>query len=295
MIKCRNLVKTYGSNKILNNLSFTIEGNKITGIIGRNGVGKTTLLNIIAGHIKETSGDINVFSEKPFNSLTVSANTIFVDENMTFPKTIPLGEVFDWGKRFYPNWNHSLSNRLLDYFSFNSKQYHHQLSKGKTSTFNLIFGLASRCPLTILDEPMTGMDESVRKDMYQVMVKDFIAFPRTILISSHHLDEIDNLIEDVLLLKKGQVLLHQPISELTEWAGGIKGPSEKVKEFLSGKEILFEKELGKNTLYAVVKNNQTLQLNLDSSLEISSVKTSDLCVYLTNETKGGIDDVFSNN
>ena len=296
VIECRELTKRYGRKNVLNKFSFSIEENTITGLIGRNGSGKTTLLKIIAGFIKETTGEIHVFSEKPFNNLNVSVNSIFIDDQMGFPSAIPLGELLKVAEDFYPNWNKSLANRLFDYFSFDPKYYHNRLSKGKTSTFNMIIGLASRCPLTIFDEPTTGMDAAVRKDFYRVLLKDYMDFPRTIILSSHHLEEIEDLLEDVLLIKDGKKHLHIPITELKEWAIGIKGNKEVVLNWTKEKEILFENHIGTNAMYAVVKNDfsesELHQVQLDG-LEILPVRSSDLCIYLTSETKGGIDDVFN--
>lgn len=294
-IECKELTKVYFRKKILDNLSFSIDENKITGLIGRNGVGKTTLLKIIAGFIKETSGDIKVFSERPFNSLNVSVNSIFVDDQMSFPPALQLHEILKEASRFYPNWDMELAKRLLHYFSFDPKHYHNRLSKGKTSTFNAIVGLAARPSLTLFDEPTTGMDAAVRKDFYRALLKDYLAHPRTIIISSHHLDEIEDLLEDVLLIKDGRNYLHMPMEELKEWSIGIKGATTIIEELMREREIIYEKKMGENTLYAVVRNDfseQELQKAKLAGVEFSAVAPSDLCVYLTNETKGGIDDVF---
>ncbi|MBY0121258.1 ATP-binding cassette domain-containing protein [Bacillus sp. S/N-304-OC-R1] len=297
IIECKNLTKTYFRKTVLNNLSFTLEENKITGLIGRNGVGKTTLLKIISGFINETSGEIKVFSEKPFNSLNVSTNSIFIDDQMSFPPALQLYELLDEGGRFYPNWDKDLAKRLADYFSFDLKNYHHRLSKGKVSTFNAIIGIASRAPLTIFDEPTTGMDAAVRTDFYRALLKDYLAHPRTIIISSHHLEEIEDLLEDVLLIKDGHIHMHMPMDELKEWGIGLKGSSTAILELIAERKIVYEKWIGENTLYAVVKND-FIELELQNAkragVEITSVSPSDLCVYVTSETKGGIDDVFHN-
>lgn len=296
VIECRNLTKTFMRKKVLNQISFSIEENKITGLIGRNGVGKTTLLKMIAGFIRETSGDIRVFGQLPFNNLHASVNTIFVDDGMSFPPALQLKELLEAGNTFYPQWDKELAERLLNYFEFDPKHYHNTLSKGRTSTFNAIFGIAARCPLTILDEPTTGMDEAVRKDFYRALLKDYIAYPRTIILSSHHLDEIEDILEDVLLLKDGETLLHLPISDLKEWAIGVRGETSTVLEWVDGRDVLYQNQLGKDTLYIAIENDFS-KLELEKAkllnLEITSIKASDLCVYLTSETKGGIDDVFS--
>lgn len=297
VIECTDLTKTYLKKKVLHNFSFAIEENTITGLIGRNGVGKTTLLKIIVGYIKETSGNVKVFSEQPFNSLNVSANTILVDDQMIFPPAIPLGELLEVAGSFYPNWDHELAKRLFDYFAFDPTYYHHRLSKGKTSTFNMIVGIASRCPLTIFDEPTTGMDAAVRKDFYRVLLKDYLAHPRTIIISSHHLEEIEGLLEDILLIKGGACYMHLPISELKEWAIALKGSEDEILQWTEGKEVIYQNNISMNTAYVVVKNEfseNTLDKMSQAGIEILPVHASDLCVYLTNESKGGIDDVFHN-
>lgn len=297
VIQCRNVTKKYLGKAALNNLTASIEENKITGLIGRNGAGKTTLLKIIVGFIKETSGEISVFSEKPFNSLTVSANSIFIDDQLTFPTSLQLQDLLDAAAGFYPNWDRNLAKGLFDYFSFDPRAYHTRLSKGQKSTFNTILGIASRCPLTIFDEPTTGMDEAVRKDFYRALLKDYIAYPRTILISSHHLIEIEDLLEDVLLIKNGQTHLHLPIHELREWAIGFTGSRKKVLEWTNGQDILYKSFAGADTMYAVVRNDYAdsdLEKARLAGLQVSPVRSNDICVYLTNKTKGGIDDVFKN-
>lgn len=297
IIECNNLTKSFMKRKALDELTFSIQKNKITGLIGRNGVGKTTLLKLIAGFIKETSGEIRVFNEKPFNSLNVSANSIFIDDQMGFPAALQLHELLNIAGTFYPNWDHELANRLFTYFSFDPKHYHQRLSKGKRSTFNAIIGLASRAPLTIFDEPTTGMDAAVRKDFYRALLKDYLDHPRTIIISSHHLDEIEDLLEDILLLKDGKKHFHMPMEDLKEWAIGLKGPKNVVQSWTENKTILHQTNVGDHTQYAVVQNDysEALQEKAKSAgIELTSVRPSDVCVYLTDEKKGGIDDVFIN-
>lgn len=296
VIECRDLTKTFGGTKALNNLSFKLEDNKITGLIGRNGAGKTTLLKIIAGHMKETSGEIKVFSEKPFNNLLVSTNTIFLHDQMNLPTALNLMETLEVGASFYGNWDSELANRLFEYFSFNPLQHYNGLSKGMKSTFNMIIGLSARCPLTIFDEPTTGMDAAVRKDFYRALLKDYIANPRTIIISSHHLNEIEDLLEDIFLLNNGKELLHMSVADLKEWAIGIQGKTPIVDEWTQNKEVIFTKSMGLENKYVVVKNDlseEELQNAHLAGMEVSPVTSSDACVYLTSKTNGGIDDVFN--
>ncbi|WP_419954428.1 ABC transporter ATP-binding protein [Neobacillus niacini] len=295
IIECRSLTKVYGAVKALNNLSFELQENKITGLIGRNGAGKTTLLKVIAGYYRETSGEIKVFSEKPFNNLLVSANVMYINDQMNFPTALSLKEILNVSSTFYENWNHELADRLFDYFSFIPTQQYNNLSKGMKSTFNMIVGLSARCALTMFDEPTTGMDAGVRKDFYRALLKDYIDCPRTILLSSHHLDEIEDILEDVLLLKDGTKLLHIPVEELKEWAIGVQGSTIAVNEWTKNREVIHSKNVGLDRMYAVVKQNGSeseIQRAKAAGLAITPISSSDVCVYLTSKNKGGIDDVF---
>ncbi|WP_312473401.1 ABC transporter ATP-binding protein [Neobacillus sp.] len=296
VIECQGLTKAYGGVKALNNFSCNIEENKITGLIGRNGAGKTTLLKIIAGFMKETSGELKVFSESPFNNLTVSANVVFIHDQMDIPTALNLKELLEVAASFYQNWDRELANRLFDYFSLSPLQHYEGLSKGMKSTFNMILGLAARVPLTLFDEPTSGMDAAVRKDFYRALLKDYLAHPRTIMISSHHLNEIEDLLEDILLMKDGKELLHMPIADLKEWAIGLQGKTAIVDEWTQNQELIFTKSIGPDQSYVVVRNNFSeteWQSARIAGIDITPVSSSDLCVYLTSKTKGGIDDVFN--
>lgn len=298
VIQCHRLSKSYGKMQALRNLSFTIEDKKITGLIGRNGAGKTTLQKIIAGFYRKTSGEITVFGKEPFNSLFVSANSIFVSDEMSFPISLTLQEILEEAGQFYANWDGSLAKKLLDYFSLNPKNHYYNLSKGMKSTFNMIVGLTSRCELTIFDEPTLGMDASVRAAVYRALLKDYLVHPRSIIISSHYLNEIEHLLEDVLVLKDGEALLHLPMSELKEWAIGVQGETSLVKEWIKTRELIHTEQLGTGRLYAVVKNQEVTDSDAYCArlegLKVFKVSPSDLCIYLTNKHQGGIDDVFRN-
>ncbi len=298
VIQATQLTKEYGRVKALNSLSFEIEEKKITGLIGRNGAGKTTLLRIIAGFLQETSGEVRVFSENPFNNMKVASNTICIDDNMTYPITFNLLEILNMVKDFYEGWDMELAQGLVQYFSINTTQRHTNLSKGMKSTFNSIVGICARCPLTIFDEPTSGMDAAVRKDFYRALLKDYIQYPRTVILSSHLLSEIEDILEDVLLIRDGEKCIHSSVVELKEWAVGLRGNNDLLGTLIKDRVVYHQEHFGKDGIFAVVKNDfqkpeiHTARL---SGIEFSTVSTNDLCVYLTSKTKGGIDDVFKRN
>lgn len=293
IVECVDLTKTMIGRKALNKLSLTIEEDKITGLIGRNGAGKTTLMKILAGYWRESSGSVEVFSEPPFNNLFVSANSIYIDDLMTFSHNLTLEDILKEAGRAYPNWDAVLARRLFDYFSFHPKSKHGALSKGKKSTFNIIIGLASRCKLTMFDEPTTGMDASVRKDFYRALLKDYLAHPRSIIVSSHHLEEIEDVLEDIILIDNGKVSLHESMDEMKEYAVSITGRTEILRPLLANQEVIYQTGVGDNSTYAVVKaDNAVLEKAKQFGMVTGAVAPNDLCIYLTAKEKGGIDDVF---
>src|SRR5699024_3602232 len=105
VFKTDNLTKKHGSNIALDDISVTIQENTITGLIGRNGAGKTSLLKILAGFWKKTSGEVSVFNKSPFNNINVSANSILIDDEIVFPTSLTIGELLQEAEQFYPNWD----------------------------------------------------------------------------------------------------------------------------------------------------------------------------------------------
>ncbi|MBS3976476.1 MAG: ABC transporter ATP-binding protein [Syntrophomonadaceae bacterium] len=297
-VECRDLTKAYGRLKAVNNLSFVIEENKITGLIGRNGAGKTTLLKVIAGFLQKTAGEVKVFAENPFNNLTVSANTVFIDDNMPFPQSLCLGDLLNSAAGFYRNWDMGLARGMLDYFSLNPKQHYQNLSKGMKSIFTVVMGLSARCSLTIFDEPTAGMDAGSRKDFYRALLKDYLQHPRTIILSSHLLNEIEDVLEDILLIGEGKKILHAPVSYFREYALGLRGKSRLLEDLAKSREVIHKYHVGEDYTYLVVKNDLTEQERHQARLagvDLTAVSAADLCVYLTAGKKGGIDDVFNKN
>jgi ABC-2 type transport system ATP-binding protein len=293
VVTCEKLTKKIRGRDALKQLNLKLEGDKLTGLIGRNGAGKTTLMKILAGFWKGSSGKVEVFGKRPFQNLFVSVNTIYVDDTMYFDSSLRLDDILKEAANFYPNFDSELAKRLFNYFSFQPYARHGHLSKGKRSTFNMIIGLASRCKLTMLDEPTTGMDASVRKDFYRALLKDYLAHPRTILISSHHLEEIEDILEEVILVDEGELVVHETMEWFKEHAYGITGRTEIVQNLLREEDVIYQKEIGDHLTYVVVnQESSSLPKAKEQGMTIEKISPNDLSIYLTSKRKGEIDDVF---
>ncbi|MEK4630266.1 MAG: ABC transporter ATP-binding protein [Solibacillus sp.] len=288
MILCKGLEKKYGKKAILTDISFEIGEPKIVGLIGRNGVGKSTLLRLLAGYMKLSSGQLEVINQNPYQNLTVAANTIFIEETMTFPNVLTIGELINAAPKFYLNFEKELALKLLRYVGISERGYHYQLSKGQKAAFNLIYGLASRSAITLLDEPMNGLDEAIRDDMYRVILKEYIEYPRLIILSSHYLNELEHLIEDILLLHNGSVALFAPVEEVEQLAVKLIGQKDVMVPLVDQLGVLAIND--NPPFYEVVV--QQAPKELPHGIQQQALSASEVCKYITNEREGTVDDIY---
>lgn len=282
-INSNMLTKKYGGKAALDGLAFSTEGEKIIGLIGRNGAGKTTFLKICAGYILPTSGNVKIMGKQPFNNLEVLSNLIFIDEEIRYRINTKLEELLQLGSIHYKNWSGTLAARLLDYWGLNKKQKYNKLSRGMKSQFNIIMGICSRAPVTLMDEPTLGLDAAVRKDFCRILLEDYMESPRTFVISSHLLAEIENLLSDILLINEGKLVMHRPMEEMQEYAVYLNGKKDAVMKLVEGKEILNTEHFGNNVIVAVQNqfSNNDRKYIQDNNIDISKVNVHDLCIYLT--------------
>lgn len=294
-VSMQNVTKKYRSFTVLDGIDLAVRENVITGLVGRNGAGKTTMMKLIAGYMKETSGELLVFGERPFNSLKVSANLIFVDDRMKFPDGLKLEDILAECRRFYENWNEQLAQRLLDYFSLPLFLRHRTLSKGKRSIFNAVIGIAARCPLTIFDEPITGMDAAARRDFYRALLKDYMAHPRSIIVSSHHMEEMEDLLEDIIVLDGRHIRFHGPVTKLQEQFVQLTGKEQLLKQYAAAQAAVHRSSSPLQSEWIVDNgfNDSELVQMKEAGIRVSPLSASEAYIALTGQAKGGVDDVFN--
>ncbi|WP_328589221.1 ABC transporter ATP-binding protein [Litchfieldia alkalitelluris] len=242
-IQISNVTKKFGANTALNNLQLTLEENKIYGLLGRNGAGKTTLMQLVAGHHLPTAGEVKVQGKNPFNNRNVLKDICFINESNNFKKRLKIKEVLKLASLFYPNWSEETVTRLLPVFKLDLKMNTKGLSKGMESALGIIIGLASRAKLTIFDEPYIGLDASARYKFYDILLEEYEEYPRTFILSTHLIDEVSNLFEEVILRREGELLLHQTTDEMIGKSLMISGKKNVVDSFVIGKQVIHESTL----------------------------------------------------
>ncbi len=287
MIDVKNLNKSFGKHQVLNNLSFNINGHGIIGLIGKNGSGKTTLLKLLAGRLIKNSGEISVFGQEPMDNISIQSQLIYTYHNIEYDKTMSLKEILFNYNTMFPNFDMDFAQKLMNYFELSPKKKYKKLSQGMTSTFNFLCALACRCPLTMLDEPVLGMDVTVRRDIYQILLRDFTEHPRIVMVSSHLLSELEGILSHLLLLDDGSLTLDCSMDEIRQSAYRVDGENTALVNFSEGKKIIAHKT-GPLQSFSVIHEPLTEEVTREAhqqGLEISTVRVEDLCVYLTKKDK----------
>ncbi|KAB1906239.1 ABC transporter ATP-binding protein [Micromonospora tulbaghiae] len=244
VVAAAGLTKRFGEVTALDDVTFTLTGNKIYGLLGRNGAGKTTLMQLITGQNGGISGDLTLFGERPYENERALSRVVFIKESQTYPTAYQVRHVMSLARRLFPNWDEDFAQSLLDDFDLPRKRNVRKLSRGMLSALGVTIGLAARAPLTFFDEPYLGLDAVARQLFYDRLLADYAENPRTVVLSTHLIDEVADLIEHVLLLDRGKLLLDAPSDELRGEVMEASGPAAAVDEFAAGYRVLHREQLG---------------------------------------------------
>ncbi len=259
-----------------------IAAGAITGLIGRNGSGKSSLLATVAGFRRPSAGTVRVAGAEPYENARVTAGICLIREGGDFAQ-LPVREVLNLAAAARETWSGELASQLLDVFELPLKRGVDKLSRGQRSSLGVVVGLASRAPLTLFDEVHLGMDAPSRYAFYDALLADYTANPRTIVISSHLIEEVERLFEHVLVLHQGRLLLHGSAEELRSSAVVVVGPAESVERFVAPYTVLRRQHLGRTTaatIHAEV-DGAARRAAAAAGLELERVSIQDLFVQLT--------------
>ncbi|WP_053374144.1 ATP-binding cassette domain-containing protein [Paenibacillus sp. FJAT-27812] len=282
-VEVSHLQLRYGSFAALEDISFKLEGGKIYGLLGRNGSGKTSLLSILASYREQSGGNVAIDGEAPFENARIMEQVCFVQESGHMPETLYVRDVLKLAASCWQNWDADYADRLIRQYELPLKKRVASLSRGMKSALGVTLGLASRAPVTIFDEAYLGMDAPSRYTFYEELLNDYMEAPRTFILSTHLIEEVGSLFEEVLILDKGRLLMHEETEALRARGASITGPSDSVDRFVSGLTVLGEQKLGK-TKSATVFGELTEQKRkaaLAEGLELGPVSLQDLFVHLT--------------
>lgn len=283
MLEIKNLSKTYGKTKVLTDINLNLEDNKIYGLLGRNGVGKTTLLSIISNQQKCDNGELKYVGENIYENSKAVENICLVREKGIPVDSDKVKRIFSIAKALYKNWDEEYKNYLVKEFKLDVKKKYTKLSRGNQTIVGLIIGLASRAKLTIFDEPSLGLDAAFRYKFYDFLLDDVQKNPRSVIISTHLIDEVTNLFEEVIILKDEKVYIKDEVSNVMEKGYFLNGKAENILPIINGKNIIHKEEFGSSIIIGVFDELKTEEKSLlrNKDVEISNIPLQKLFVYLT--------------
>ncbi len=250
-VDVQNVSVRFGRALALDGVTASFAPGTVTGLIGRNAAGKSTLLATIAGFRKPYRGQVLVDGGQPFESADVMASVCLVREGGDLLTSSSVKENLALAGDLRSNWDQELARKLVEDFKLPLRKKVESLSRGQRSSLAAVVGLATRAPVTIFDEVYLGMDVPSRYTFYDTLLAEQIREPRTVIISSHFLEEAERLLENALILHNGKVLLHGTVDELGEQGARIIGPHDQVTEFSRGREVLSEQNMGKFTAISI--------------------------------------------
>lgn len=243
-IKIENLTKQFGDATALNNLSIELKENTIYGLLGRNGAGKTTLLNIMSNRLFPTSGTVLMDGEPLTENPSAQSKIYMMSEAEYYPESMKIKDIFKHSKNFYDSFDSDYANELADKFELKTSKKVKGLSTGYKSIFKLIVALSVGTEFVFLDEPVLGLDANHRDLFYKLLIERYSEHPATFVISTHLIEEVANIIEDVIIIKQGSVLCAESKESFMNKAYSIAGPADMIDQLSSKQNVIGTEGLG---------------------------------------------------
>lgn len=279
-IEIRNISKNFGNTCALDGVSVNFEENRIYGLLGRNGAGKTTLLNIITNRIFADKGEVLVDGVPSMENDQALSKIYMMGEKNFYPDNMKIKDIFRWTKEFYPSFDTDYANKLADIFELSLKKNVKSLSTGYNSIFKVIIGLSVNTPYVLLDEPVLGLDANHRDIFYKLLIEKYSNTPATFVISTHLIEEVSSVIEDIIIIKKGKIIKNESREELMSVGYTVSGMASLVDEYIKGKVVIGSDSIG--GLKSAYIIGQVLKNDLPEGLEITKMDLQKLFVQLTN-------------
>lgn len=283
-IEVKNLTKKFEETTAIDDISLCFEENKIYGLLGRNGAGKSTLLNIITNRIFQNSGEVIIDNMDNRNNDKALHNIYLMSEKNYYPNNMTIKEIFQWSQEFYNSFNMPYALKLSNEFGLNVKKKLKEISTGYSSIFKIIIALSLDVPFVFLDEPVLGLDANHRELFYKRLLENYIDNPRTFVISTHLIEEISTLIEDIIIIKEGKIIKNQSCEELLESGYTVSGLASSVDDFISDKNVIGTDILGGlKSAYVLGNRKDITDETITKDLEISKLDLQKLFIHLTNK------------
>jgi ABC-2 type transport system ATP-binding protein len=217
IVELHRVSRHFGKKAALDELSLTVPRGGVFGLIGGNGAGKTTLIKHILGLFKAQSGTVRVFGLDPIDNPVGTLGRIgYLSEERDLPDWMRVRELIRYTEAFYPAWDPKYAEELREAFDLDPNAKIKTLSRGQRARAGLLVALAHRPELLVLDEPSSGLDPVVRRDILGAIIRTIAEEGRTVLFSSHLLDEVERVADRVAMIHQGRILLTASMDEIHE-------------------------------------------------------------------------------
>lgn len=217
IVRINKLTRQFDDQTALNDVSIQVKTGQVVGIVGENGAGKTTLIKHMLGQYIAQEGQVEMFGMDPVEMPEkVLAKIGYLSEEPDMPAWMTVRELLNYTAAFYPNWDNNYATQLTEKFKLNLNKRVRDLSKGQKARAGLVIAQAYKPELLLLDEPSSGLDPNVRRDILSAVIKTVSDEGRTVVFSSHLLEEIENVCDHLIMLDKGSVLLFDSMENILE-------------------------------------------------------------------------------
>ncbi len=281
-IELRGVTKRYGATTALDNVSVKFGGGIVYGLLGANGAGKTTMMNLITNRIWADEGEITIDGESaPGNDRALGKVYMMAEANL-FPDSMKVDGALKLTKSYYPTFDMDYAMSVAEKFALPTKKKVKALSTGYASIFRLTLALSVNCPYVIFDEPVLGLDAQHRDLFYRLLMEKCAEGEQTVILSTHLIQEAAKLIGHAVIIKNGRILRDADADELSGAAYQVSGPAAAVDNYLRGRHVLSVNSLG-GLKTACVEGAPD---GAPEGLEISGMDLQDYFIGLMNEQEG---------
>jgi ABC-2 type transport system ATP-binding protein len=249
LIDAQNLTKKYGAHVALDHANFAVETGRIVGLIGPNGAGKTSALRAILG-LTSYEGKLTVLDREPFaNRVALMEEACFIADVAVVPAWLRVDQAIDFVAGVHPRFRRERALALLSKAQIEGKRRIRELSKGMKTQVHLALTMAIDARLLVLDEPTLGLDILARRSFYDALVNDYMDETRTILITTHQVEEVENLLTDVIFIDKGRIVLESSIEDIAARYVAVAVTDDNAAAARAEKPFHERRTLGKTVLY----------------------------------------------
>ncbi len=222
VIAVQALTRRFGATAALDGVNLSLPRGAVYGLVGANGAGKTTLIKHILGLLRAESGSVRVFGLDPVTDpVAVLSRIGYLSEENDLPGWMRVDELLRYSRTFYPAWDEAYAEELRQTFALDPAAKVKSLSKGQRARAGLLVALAFRPELLVLDEPSSGLDPIVRRDILGAVMRTVASEGRTVLFSSHLLDEVEEVADHVTMISAGRIVLSEPLAVIRESHGSL--------------------------------------------------------------------------